>query len=185
MTGKPRRADARRNRERVLAAAQQAFADEGLMVPLDEIARRAGVGAGTVYRHFPTKEALFEAVVVDRIEQMTARARQLSAAGDPGAAFFTLLAHMVDEAELKRDLADAVGGHAPAGALGKPLVEAIGTLLARAQDAGAVRADIGIEDLMAILRGGFSATRDPARLHRTFAVIFDGLRSESIPGPTR
>ncbi|MFD6451097.1 helix-turn-helix domain-containing protein, partial [Nocardia sp. NPDC060220] len=65
MTDEPRplRADARRNRERVLAAAQEAFAAEGISVPLDDIARRAGVGAGTVYRHFPTKEALFTAAI--------------------------------------------------------------------------------------------------------------------------
>jgi AcrR family transcriptional regulator len=67
----PLRADARRNRARVLEAAQEAFTAEGLSVPLDEIARRAGVGAGTVYRHFPTKEALFEAVVVHRIQGLT------------------------------------------------------------------------------------------------------------------
>ena len=64
---RPMRADARRNRARVLEAARAVFAEEGLAVPLDEIAARAGVGAGTVYRHFPTKEALFEAVVTDRI----------------------------------------------------------------------------------------------------------------------
>ena len=68
----PMRADARRNRELILAAADAAFADEGLAVPVDEIARRAGVGAGTLYRHFPTKEALFEAVLVAHMDALAA-----------------------------------------------------------------------------------------------------------------
>lgn len=84
MTERPLRADARRNRERVLAAAQEAFAAEGISVPLDEIARRAGVGAGTVYRHFPTKEALFAAAIVDRVDRMTGRAREGLAEGGSG-----------------------------------------------------------------------------------------------------
>src|SRR5215472_3500974 len=78
-SAKPLRADAQRNRARVLQAARRAFAAEGVSVPLDEIARRAGVGAGTVYRHFPSKEALFEAVVHDRLRQLTEEGRALSA----------------------------------------------------------------------------------------------------------
>src|SRR5579872_1691916 len=83
------RADAVRNRTKVLDAARAAFAAEGPAVPLDEIARRAGVGAGTVYRHFPTKEALFEAVIVDRLlaHAQDAEAR-LSGDGDAGGEFF-------------------------------------------------------------------------------------------------
>src|ERR1700749_2405710 len=81
------RADARRNRSRVLDAARGAFASDGLAIPLDEIARRAGVGPGTVYRHYPTKDALFAAVVADRLERLTEQARQLQATLDPGQAF--------------------------------------------------------------------------------------------------
>src|SRR5438477_608789 len=88
------RADARRNRERVLRAAQQAFATEGLGVSLDEIARRAGVGPGTVHRHFPAKEALYLAVATDMLQQLVAEAQALAAAGDP-AALFTLLSQMM------------------------------------------------------------------------------------------
>src|SRR3984885_11076494 len=84
---RPLRADARRNRERVLEAARAAFGAEGSDVSLDEIARRAGVGAGTVYRHFATKEALFEAVVFDRIAELVEEARTLSKDPDPGRAF--------------------------------------------------------------------------------------------------
>src|ERR1700722_14720405 len=83
---RPLRADARRNRDRVLEAARAAFGAEGSGVSLDEIARRAGVGAGTVYRHFATKEALFEEVVFDRIEQLVEEARVLSDEPDPGLA---------------------------------------------------------------------------------------------------
>src|SRR5215467_9547609 len=89
------RADAARNRTRVLEVAYDTFAAEGLSVPIDEIARRAGVGAGTVYRHFPTKDSLFQAIVLTRHERMTAQARQLASARDPGAAFLDFLAALV------------------------------------------------------------------------------------------
>ena len=84
---RPLRADARRNRNRVLEAARAAFGAEGSDVSLDEIARRAGVGPGTVYRHFATKEALFEAVVFDRIGELVEEARALLDDPDPGRAF--------------------------------------------------------------------------------------------------
>jgi AcrR family transcriptional regulator len=83
---RPLRADARRNRERILAAATAAFAAEGLSVPLDEIARQAGVGPGTLYRHFPAKEALWEAVLLDRLERLADEAEELHRATDSSAA---------------------------------------------------------------------------------------------------
>ncbi|UGT41724.1 TetR/AcrR family transcriptional regulator [Nocardia yamanashiensis] len=182
MTERPLRADARRNRERVLAAAQEAFAAEGVSVPLDEIARRAGVGPGTVYRHFPTKEALFEAAMLDRIERMAERARVAASSADPGVAFFEFLDRMVMEGAAKRDLAAALGPHDPATYAGPTAVmkDAIGELLSRAQAAGAVRGDIGIGDLMTLLQGHFMAMHaagsDPGLRDRTFAVLADGLR---------
>src|SRR5579859_1789389 len=105
----PVRADARRNRERVLEAAEATFASGGAAVPLDEIARRAGVGAGTVYRHFATKEALVEAVLVDRLEALLQQARTALQAPNPGAAFFDYFESMIADAEEKLDLADALG----------------------------------------------------------------------------
>ena len=102
------RADARRNRASVLRAAQEAFAAEGLAVPLDEIARRAGVGAGTVYRHFPTKEALFETIVLGRVQEMGERIRQWAAAPEPGTAFFAMLTELAEQGAMKRDLVDAL-----------------------------------------------------------------------------
>src|SRR5712691_4544222 len=95
---RPLRADARRNRERVLDAARAAFAAQGLSVPLDEIARHAGVGPGTLYRHFPTKEALIEAVVHDRLQGLAADGAALLDAPDPGAAFFAFLGRLAAEA---------------------------------------------------------------------------------------
>ncbi|MGF6881429.1 AcrR family transcriptional regulator [Nocardia sp. GAS34] len=180
--GRALRADARRNRERVLAAAQEAFAAEGISVPLDEIARRAGVGPGTVYRHFPTKEALFHAAMVDRIERMTAQAQSLADAPDAGQAFFGYLDTIVIEGGVKRNLAEAVSGHegVESQAPTLELRAAIDVLLRRAQDCGAVRPDIDIADLMRILKGAFLATyttdADDRQRGRVFAIVFDGLR---------
>ncbi|WP_231951390.1 TetR/AcrR family transcriptional regulator [Nocardia terpenica] len=177
------RADARRNRERVLAAAREAFAAEGISVPLDEIARRAGVGPGTVYRHFPTKEALFHAAIVDGIERMTEHARTLAETDDPGAAFFGFLDHMVTEGAVKRDLAEALGGaqNLEISAPTKQLHDEIDALLRHAQRSGAVRPDIDSDDLLLLLKGAFLATHAPAatpeQRKRTFAVVFDGLRA--------
>ncbi len=103
---RPLRADARRNRAKVLVAAEEVFASEGLSVPIDEVARRAGVGVGTVYRHFPTKEALFEAIVIARLEALVERAEELCAADDPGTALFTFISELVDLAVKKKDLTD-------------------------------------------------------------------------------
>jgi AcrR family transcriptional regulator len=101
------RADAQRNRARVLEEATAAFADEGLSVPVAEIARRAGVGTGTVSRHFPTKESLYEAIVLSRVEEIVGRAHQLIATRDPGAAFFEYFAYMVEQAAARRWAAGA------------------------------------------------------------------------------
>src|SRR6185437_13610681 len=109
MTGnRALRADGRRNRERVLQAAADAFAADGRAVPLDEIARRAGVGPGTLYRHFPAKAALFEAVLHDRLERLADDVEAMRNADDPAAALLEFIGRLVDEAALKRDLADAL-----------------------------------------------------------------------------
>ena len=175
---RPLRADARRNREKVLNAAREAFAAFGFGVPLDEIAARAGVGPGTVYRHFPTKEALFEAVVQARVEDLAADARARRDAADPGEAFFGFLARLGQEATAKRDLPEAI---AVPGPLQDSLHEAIGTLLSRAQQAGAVRGDITTRELIVLFKAATAAFQDvsatPATRDQVFAVITDGLRS--------
>ena len=98
-TARPMRADAARNRAKVLAVAYETFAAEGIAVTVDEIARRAGVGPGTIYRHFPTKEALFTAVIEDRVRSFIDTAHALLAA-DPGTALFEFLREMVGAAVL-------------------------------------------------------------------------------------
>ena len=187
-TGQPMRADARRNRARVLEAAQAAFADEGLLVPLDEIARRAGVGAGTVYRHFPTKEMLFETVILERVRGFVERARALTYSDRPGEALFDLVTSMAEESSTKRDLIDALAGAgidvtSNLAEVNRELQDMIALLLASAQRAGAVRDDVGITDVMALLRGAFLATCQKAGETRmAVAVICDGLRSRT-PAP--
>ncbi|HEY5351592.1 MAG TPA: TetR/AcrR family transcriptional regulator [Streptosporangiaceae bacterium] len=183
---RPLRADARRNRERVLAAATAAFAAEGLSVPLDEIARRAGVGPGTLYRHFPAKEALWEAVLHDRLQRLAAEAESLRGAPDPGGALLGFIDRLVAEAAPKRDLADALASagtdvNATLTGTAARLREAIGDLLAAAQRSGTIRGDIGVAELMAILSGILFALRgrsgDQPDPYRAVAVLRDGLRA--------
>jgi len=174
--GRPLRADAARNREKVLRAAREAFAESGYGVPLDEIAARAGVGPGTVYRHFPAKEALFEAVVTARITDLVSDARARGDAADPGEAFFGFLTRIAGEAAAKRDLPDAIS---IAGSLREDLLAALDVLLRRAQQAGAVRAGIRTSDLIVLMKGMFASlagSTDPGLHERVFAVLADGLR---------
>ena len=180
------RADARRNRELVLRAAREAFATSGFGVPLDEIAARAGVGPGTVYRHFPTKEALFEAVIAARLTDLVADARRRAQEDAPGPAFFGFLARLREEASAKRDLPDAL---AVPGALRDEMYQAVGDLLHRAQQAGAVRANVTAPDLIRLLKGAFASINDtsmgapdPATADLVFTVLSDGLRPPS-PSP--
>ena len=150
MADRPLRADAQRNRDKVLRAAQEAFAASGYGVPLDEIAAMAGVGPGTVYRHFPSKEELFEAVAAARLHDLIADARRLADDPDPGRAFFDFLSRFRQEAAAKRDLPDAI---AVPGSLQDDLRTALDVLLYRAKQAGAVRPDVTTPDLIALLKG--------------------------------
>ena len=173
------RADSLRNRAHVLAVAQEVFASEGLAVPIDEIARRAKLGVGTVYRHFPTKEALFAAIVHERMASSVAHAKSLVRATDPGAAFFAFLERLWLEGARKRDLVDALGADwkASSTAPRAELAKLLGTLLRRAQTAGAVRAGLKAEDVLALMSATFSASLRPGvAADAVFAVIRDGLR---------
>jgi len=183
MTERPLRADAQRNREKVLRAAREAFAASGYGVPLDEIAARAGVGPGTVYRHFPSKEELFEAVVTARVQDLAADANRRAQDPDPGRAFFGFFDHIRGEAAAKRDLPDAI---AIPGSLQADLYAAMDGLLRRAQEAGAVRPDITTPDLIVLLKGLLRSINDtppgaagPDLTDRLLAVVTDGLRPRS------
>ncbi|MFE1170921.1 TetR/AcrR family transcriptional regulator [Streptomyces sp. NPDC058773] len=184
------RADARRNRALVLQAARFAFEERGLGVPLGEIARRAGVGAGTVYRHFPSKEALFRATIVDRVELFTDTARDLADVPDPGPVFFRFLSSVVRLASRNKALCDALeaagaGRFEPSPGVGRSFDEALEVLLRRAQEAGAVRQDVGITDLRALLVGCLSMERAAPgtgpggeAAGRMTALMCDALRPE-------
>jgi AcrR family transcriptional regulator len=186
---RPLRADAQRNRSRVLEAAGAIFAAEGLSVPVDVIAEKAGVGVGTLYRHFPTKEKLFEAIVIDRVETLAAEARSRADAEDPGAAFFGFLDHMVTETSSKRDLILALVGagvefEVAAAEAKAELKAALGHLLERAQSAGAVRADVTEEVVMSLIGGTCMAADRPSHAAPTdmLGIICDGLRAQPPAG---
>ncbi len=179
------RADAQRNRARVLEAAEELFGSEGLAVPIDDIAERAGVGIGTVYRHFPTKEALFEAIVVSHFERLVVDARSLASSDDPAEALFCLIGRIAREAVSKRDLADALAGagidvKATAYGFKHDLELSVGELLVRAQRAGTVRADVQVEDVLGMIAGACMATEryggNVGSSARMLEVMCDGLR---------
>ena len=186
------RADALRNRQRVLEVAREVFATEGLAVPIDKIADLAGVGVGTLYRHFPTKEVLYAAVVLTRLEHAAAEARDLAKAPDPGAAFFQFLGLLVQEGSAKKDLIEALATSGPQVKESiveakKELAAALGKLLARAQRAGAVRKDATVPDVFALIHGPFAAMgpqgTDPAARQRIFGIVCDGLRTRTRESP--
>jgi AcrR family transcriptional regulator len=186
---KPLRADAQRNRARILDVAEKIFATKGTAAPTEEVARAAGVGIGTVFRHFPTKEELLEAVYVARLERLAAEAQRLTTQGDPATALATFFTSSVTAASTKNALAEALAeagvsierAHAEAG---KGLRSAIAVLLVRAQRAGGVRTDIDVADLLNLMIGASRAVAglDDAARDRVLAVFLDGLRP---PATTR
>lgn len=157
------RADAVRNRERILIAAREAFARHGVDVPLDAIARDAGLGPGTLHRHFPTKEGLLAAVIAGRLDALADHAEQLG--GDPQEDFVSFLAELVDSSRDNLALAEALGG------LPNSMIEesaarlstAVESLLVAAQRAGGIRPDLDVAELHAIIAGVLTTeTRLPA-----------------------
>lgn len=179
------RADARRNRARVLDAAAELFASEGQSVPVREIARRAGVGTGTVSRHFPTKDALFTAIVVSRIERLIEHGQSVRATTEPGQAFFEFFAYMVSEGATNLGVGAALAGsgfdvEAAASGAQNDLMGTLAALLKDAQVAGAVRRDVDVADIKALISGCISRHRqasDAAGRDRIVSVVRDGLRT--------
>jgi AcrR family transcriptional regulator len=190
---KPLRADARRNRARVLEAAESVFAAKGTGAPTEEVARAAGVGIGTVFRHFPTKEALLEAVLIARLRRFVDEAEAVVAAdsADPGAAFFTFLTSWIEMSSAKNayfEALTAAGVSVPheKSDIGVRLIDALGVLLSRAQRAGAVREDLVAGELITVIIGVAKAAEyagPDARLRaRAVEILFDGLRPGASAG---
>jgi AcrR family transcriptional regulator len=178
---RPKRADARRNYEKVLAAAREAFAEGGESTALEEIARRAGVGIGTLYRHFPNRQALLEALYVDEVEEVCRSAAQLDGA-DPWEALNGWLARFIAYLATKRALAHELLNYldqdAPLFQVSRAsLFDAGEPLLKRAQEAGVVRPDVSIADVIQMVVGiAKIPTGDPGQIEHILRIALDGLR---------
>ncbi|MGW2230212.1 TetR/AcrR family transcriptional regulator [Streptomyces formicae] len=179
------RADARRNRERIVAAAREAFAESGPDASLNDIARRAGVGPGTLYRHFPARPALLTAVLKDRIDTLCGRADELLAANSPDDALAEWLHVLLTHARANQGL----GGAAMLEELSRP--DALGfdchqriqdtaeRLLTRSQHAGTARPDLTATDLIQLVVGialsTTHRTKDPSQPERLLALVLDAV----------
>jgi AcrR family transcriptional regulator len=177
------RADARRNYERIVATAREVFFEQGVEAPLDDVVKRAGVGAGTLYRHFPTREALIEAVYRQEIEEIAdqayALARSLSAEEAIREWFDELIRFHIERSGLAAALKAAIDEESETFQYCKGrLRDAAGALLEPAQAVGAVRADLEAVDLMRLSHGlGASAKyADEAGRRRLLQVVLDGLK---------
>jgi AcrR family transcriptional regulator len=181
----PLRADAERNRQRLLAAAKELFATRGLGVTLDEIARHAGVGTGTAYRRFPNKDALIEALMVDRIGELAAIAEECLAEPDPWAGltgyFERALALMASDRGLTEVIFSAGSGRERVVHARRAIAPVVARLVRRAVAAGVVRGDLGTTDVPLITFMlntvvDFSRDVEPELYTRYLAIVFDGLR---------
>jgi AcrR family transcriptional regulator len=178
---RPKRADARRNYEKVLAAAREAFAEGGESTALEEIARRAGVGIGTLYRHFPNRQALVEALYVGEVEDVCRSAAELEGA-DPWEAlsswFERIIGYMATKQALVGELLNYLDRDAELFKVCRvSLFEAGEPLLKRAQDAGIVRPDVDFADVFHMVIGIAKVpTTDPAQTQHILRIALDGLR---------
>jgi AcrR family transcriptional regulator len=182
------RADAQRNHEKILEAAEEIFALDGVAVPIDIVAERAGVGVGTLYRHFPTKESLYEAIVTTRLDDLVAIADEFTKDPDPGAALCTFLREFAHQASEKQDLFEALEQN---GVDIKTrfserideLMEKIDTLRRRAADVGAIRCDVETSDIMNLVSGTCHAAGhsgvDEAGFERLVNIVLAGLQPTS------
>ncbi|HLX33283.1 MAG TPA: helix-turn-helix domain-containing protein [Gaiellaceae bacterium] len=169
------RADARRNLERVLDAATEVFAAEGPDASVDEIAKRAGVGHGTVFRRFPTKDDLMFAVIERRVEEMRAIAEEALASADPGEAFFASV-QRIAEFNMSMPGLHRCFVHCGAKPGAAELDKLFARIVARAQRAGAVRRDVKPEDVQLLVRSALT-NAPPGQWRRHLAVVLDGLRA--------
>ncbi|MER5371085.1 helix-turn-helix domain-containing protein [Streptomyces sp. NPDC002722] len=182
---RPMRADARRNYDRLLGEARTAFAEHGTDASLEDIARRAGVGIGTLYRHFPNRHALMNAVFQEALTSLITRSRELAQAREPCAGLVEWLGAIITHAGEYRGLAQALMSTSrdETSALSQcnvPLREAGAVLLVRAQKSGAVRPDVSIGDLLqltnAIALAAEQSPDDPELAGRLLMLTLQGLK---------
>ncbi|MEE1793559.1 helix-turn-helix domain containing protein [Streptomyces sp. BE308] len=187
---RPMRADARRNHDRLVGEARTSFAEHGTDASLEDIARRAGVGIGTLYRHFPNRHALMNAVFQEALSALLERSRELAGAEQPCRALVEWLGAIVTHAGEYRGLAQALmsASRDETSALAQchtPLREAGARLLSRAQESGAVRADVSIDDLLqltnAIALAAEQTPDDPALADRLLLLTLQGLKGRADP----
>lgn len=184
VAAKAMRADARRNREKILVAALELFTERGTDVSLDAVARAAGVGVGTLYRHFPTREALVEAVYLHELDRLHESAAELLAEHPPGEALSRWMDQLVDYGATKRGMSSALQSVIAAG--GNPYSEsrvkiaaALATLVDAARDAGVIRSDVDAEDVQRAIGGIWAMPFEPGweeRARTLVGLVMDGLR---------
>jgi AcrR family transcriptional regulator len=186
---RPMRADARRNRARILDAARCVCAKHGAAVQMDDVARSAGVGVGTVYRHFPTKDALIEALVAEKIRMTTENLREALEIEDPWEAFVAAMRRNTEVMAADAALREALIRLGPAARASEAqyaeVNEVAGRLIGRAQAAGVLRDDVTTEDVGALI-GGLCASMAHPELdwRRHLDVLLDGLRARGADRPT-
>jgi AcrR family transcriptional regulator len=189
---KPLRADARRNREKVLAAARVVFSEQGVDAQMDDVARRADVGVGTVYRHFPTKEALLYALTEELFDVIAAHARGLLSHDDPWEAFKQALWFGAEKTAGDRAFSEIIATQRDI-KMGEPcagqedLRITIGELMRRCIEAGTMRPDVVIDDVPLVMCGIGSASAMPHPMpeawRRHLGIVLDGLRAEAVSTP--
>jgi len=190
---KPLRADARRNREKVLAAARAAFAEQGVDAQMDDVAHRADVGVGTVYRHFPTKEALLRALTEELFDVIAAHARELLEHDDPWEAFKDSLWFGAEKTAGDRAFSEILAAQRKLSLLPvecpgqQDLTVTVGELMRRCIEAGKMRPDVVIDDIPLVMCGIGSASAMPHPMpdawRRHLGIVLDGLRAAAVSGP--
>jgi AcrR family transcriptional regulator len=184
---RPRRADARRNHDLLLAAAREVFSERGPDAPLDEVARRAGIGNATMYRHFPDRRELLVAVYADEVAALCALGEALLRDESAQDALFSWLRAFIAHVASKRELALAIPSDAQRPALFDGWHTAMhataSRLLAQAQAAGAVSADLGAPDLLTLANGIAVASSDTGQVERCLALLRRGAAPLPPPQP--
>jgi AcrR family transcriptional regulator len=184
------RADAVKNRARILEAAEEVFAAHGISAPIDMVAEQAGVGVGTLYRHFPTKEALFEAIVMTGLQELAAVATAPADDDDAGEALYAFLRTFAGKVSMKHDLVDALGEagidiKSQCATTFADLEAGVDGMLRRAEDAGCVRQGVTTQEVIGLVVGvckaaDLSSAEDASR-DRMVDIVCDGLR---LPSPS-